>query len=99
MIANATAYSPPDAPPRIVAGAVDGKVDIRVVDRGPGVPPADRERMFLPFQRLGDAGTRDGIGLGLAVARGFVEAMGGTIEVDDTPGGGVTVVLRLEAVT
>jgi two-component system sensor histidine kinase KdpD len=82
---------------RIVAGAVNGWVDVRVVDRGPGVPPADRERMFVPFQRLGDSPGRDGVGLGLAVAKGFVEAMGGVIEVEDTPGGGLTMVVRLRA--
>ena len=53
--------------------------------------------MFLPFQRLGDSGDDDGVGLGLAVAKGFVEAMGGDIEVEETPGGGLTMVVRLEA--
>ena len=55
--------------------------------------------MFKPFQRLGDGpgATYDGIGLGLAVTRGFVEAMGGEITVDDTPGGGTTVVISLDA--
>ncbi len=66
---------------------------MRVVDRGPGVPRSEREQMFLPFQRLGDSRRREGVGLGLAVAKGFVEAMGGTIEVDDTPGGGLTIVV------
>jgi two-component system sensor histidine kinase KdpD len=78
---------------RIEAGAVAGRVDLRVVDRGPGIRPEDRDRVFEPFQRLGDAGT--GVGLGLAVARGFVEAMGGELTVDDTPGGGVTMVVGL----
>ena len=53
--------------------------------------------MFLPFQRLGDAGGGDGVGLGLAVARGFVEAIGGDVEIEDTPGGGLTMVFRLKA--
>jgi two-component system sensor histidine kinase KdpD len=82
---------------RVVAGAVDGGVDLRIVDRGPGVAPDHRERMFVPFQRLGDNPQGASVGLGLAVARGFVEAMGGTVEVEDTPGGGLTMVLRLEA--
>ena len=96
ILANATAYSADVSPPWIVAGAVDGGVDIRIVDRGPGVPPQERERMFLPFQRLGDS-SREGVGLGLAVARGFIEAMDGSIELEDTPGGGLTVVVRLPA--
>ena len=53
--------------------------------------------MFVPFQRLGDSPQGAGVGLGLAVARGFVEAMGGAVEVEDTPGGGLTMILRLEA--
>jgi two-component system sensor histidine kinase KdpD len=76
---------------------VDGWLDVRAVDRGPGVPPADRDRIFLPFQQLGDSSGREGVGLGLAVAKGFVEAMGGVVEVEDTPGGGTTMVLRLRA--
>ncbi len=63
---------------------------MRVVDRGPGVPRAERDRLFVPFQRLGDSAQGEGVGLGLAVAKGFVEAMGGEIEVEDTPGGGLT---------
>jgi two-component system sensor histidine kinase KdpD len=79
----------------VTAGVVDGTVDVRVVDRGPGVPAAERDRLFKPFQRLGDAGQSEGVGLGLAVVKGFVEAMGGEVEADDTPGGGLTVVVRL----
>ena len=82
---------------RLLAGRADGGVDIRVVDRGEGVALSRRDEMFLPFQRLGDSGDDDGVGLGLAVARGFVEAMGGDIEVEETPGGGLTMVVRLEA--
>jgi two-component system sensor histidine kinase KdpD len=96
ILANATAYSPDATPPRVAAGAVDGGVDIRIVDRGPGVPAGERDRVFLPFQRLGDS-SQEGVGLGLAVARGFIEAMNGSIELEDTPGGGLTVVVRLEA--
>jgi len=70
---------------------------VRVLDRGPGVPLQERSRLFVPFQRLGDSSQDEGVGLGLAVAKGFVEAMGGEIEVEDTPGGGLTIVLRLRA--
>ena len=55
-----------------------------------------RDQVFQPFQRLGDSPNGSGVGLGLAVARGFVEAMGGEIAVDDTPGGGTTMVISLE---
>jgi two-component system sensor histidine kinase KdpD len=96
VVANALVHGNGSAV-RVVAGAVDGGVDLRVVDRGPGVAPDQRERMFVPFQRLGDNPQGASVGLGLAVARGFVEAMGGTVEVEDTPGGGLTMVLRLEA--
>ena len=68
------------------------RVEMRVVDRGPGVPPSGTERLFAPFQRLGDREPR-GLGLGLSVARGFTEAMGGTLSADDTPGGGLTMVV------
>jgi len=79
---------------------VGGKVLIRVIDRGPGIPPSDRDRVFEPFQRLGDAPSHGaGVGLGLAVARGFTRAMGGELILDDTPGGGATMIIQLEAVT
>jgi two-component system, OmpR family, sensor histidine kinase KdpD len=83
---------------RIEAGAVAGRVDLRVVDRGPGVRPEDRDVVFRPFQRFGDSGHRVGVGLGLAVAQGFVEAVGGDLDLEDTPGGGCTMVVRLSAV-
>ncbi len=84
-------------PVRIEAGAVAGRVDIRIIDRGPGIPPADRDRVFQPFQRLGDSENRSGVGLGLAVARGFVQAVGGDLDIEDTPGGGCTMVVRIPA--
>jgi two-component system sensor histidine kinase KdpD len=97
VIANAVRFSPAGSPPRVLAGVVDGVVDVRIVDRGPGVPRAERDRLFKPFERLGDSGQSEGVGLGLAVAKGFLEAMGGEIEADDTPGGGLTIVARLRA--
>src|SRR5947208_9507426 len=97
VVDNALAWSPADKPVRVEAGAIAGRVDLRVVDRGPGIPPDQRERVFQPFQRLGDQSNGTGTGLGLAVARGFVEAMGGEITVEDTPGGGLTMVVSLEA--
>ena len=97
VIENAMRYSPPDAPARVTAGVVNGTVDVRIADRGPGVAREEQARLFVPFQRLGDSAQGEGVGLGLAVAKGFVEAMGGQIEVEDTPGGGLTIVLRLRA--
>ena len=72
-----------------------GPLQLRIVDRGPGVAQADRERMFKPFQRLGDAPAGAGVGLGLAVARGLSEAVGATLEAEDTPGGGLTMVMSI----
>src|SRR4051794_11530474 len=97
LLTNAIRYSPPDNPAELVADCHDGAVTIAVVDHGPGVPPADRERMFDPFQRLGDQDVTTGVGLGLAVARGFVEAIGGQLTASDTPGGGLTMTVQLAA--
>jgi two-component system sensor histidine kinase KdpD len=80
---------------RVEAGPVAGRVHIRIIDRGPGIPREDRDRIFLPFQRLGDSANHRGVGLGLAVARGFVEAVGGALDIEDTPGGGCTMVVRI----
>ena len=77
------------------AVAAPSTVDLRVTDHGPGVPAEDRERMFAPFQRLGDRTADGGLGLGLAIARGFTEAMGGRLTPADTPGGGLTMTVTL----
>jgi two-component system sensor histidine kinase KdpD len=98
IIANAVAFSR-GGTVLVQVGRVRDEVDIRIADRGPGVAIAERDRIFLPFQRLGDTQRREGVGLGLAIAKGFIEAMGGTIEADDTPGGGLTIVVRLRAAT
>jgi two-component system, OmpR family, sensor histidine kinase KdpD len=71
------------------------RVELRVADHGPGVPDQDKDQIFEPFQRLGDVPQGNGVGLGLAVARGFVEAMGGNLQAEDTPGGGLTMVFSL----
>lgn len=93
VVDNALTWSG-DAGVRIEAAQRGAYVQLRVIDRGPGLAADERARMFEPFQRLGDRGT-DGVGLGLAVARGFMVAMGGTIDAEDTPGGGLTMVLSL----
>jgi two-component system sensor histidine kinase KdpD len=97
IIDNAAVFSPSGCHVRVAAGAVAGRVDIRVIDQGPGIDVDDRQRVFTPFQRLGDNPGGTGVGLGLAVARGFIDAMGGDIVVEDTPGGGCTVVVTLPA--
>ena len=99
LLTNAIRYSPPTQPPELVADCRDGFVLIAVVDHGPGVAAEDRERMFEPFQRLGDHDMTTGVGLGLAVARGFVDAIGGEIAVSETAGGGLTMSVRLPAVS
>jgi two-component system sensor histidine kinase KdpD len=80
---------------RVEAAQVADRVDVRVVDCGPGIPVSQRERVFQPFQRLGDTANGTGVGLGLAVARGFIEALNGEITVEDTPGGGITMVIGM----
>ena len=97
VLANAIRWSPPDRPPLLSAFVHDGRVVIAVVDHGPGVAVADRGRIFEPFQRLGDQDASSGVGLGLAVARGFVDALGGEMEASETPGGGLTMTITLPA--
>ncbi|MER5513240.1 sensor histidine kinase KdpD [Streptomyces sp. NPDC002763] len=97
LVENAVKYSRPDSVVVVSASAIADRVELRVVDRGPGVPDDAKERIFEPFQRYGDAPRGAGVGLGLAVARGFTEAMGGTLNAEDTPGGGLTMVLTLRA--
>ncbi|MGA2320971.1 MAG: DUF4118 domain-containing protein [Solirubrobacteraceae bacterium] len=90
VLANAQGWSPSGAPVRVVAGLADDHVEIRVIDQGPGVASNRRDQLFKPFQRLGDrtGPGHNGLGLGLAIAKGFVEAMGGELALEDTPGGG-----------
>jgi two-component system sensor histidine kinase KdpD len=94
---NALRYSPAGKPPLLAASALGDRVELRVVDRGPGIPEGDRDRMFVPFQRLGDTDNTTGVGLGLALARGLTEAMDGTLSAEDTPGGGLTMTISLPA--
>jgi signal transduction histidine kinase len=79
----------------LAAATSPSTVELSVVDHGPGVPAAERERIFAPFQRLDDYTADGGLGLGLAIARGFTAAMGGTLTPGDTAGGGMTMTVAL----
>jgi two-component system sensor histidine kinase KdpD len=96
LLANALRYSPAGSAPIVSTSEFGHRVQLRIIDAGPGVPESRREEMFVPFQRLGDTDNTAGVGLGLALAKGFVEGMGGTLEAEDTPGGGLTMVVELE---
>ncbi|MCF3130309.1 sensor histidine kinase [Streptomyces olivochromogenes] len=95
LAGNAARHSPSGTPVLVTASVLAGRAELRVVDRGPGLPPTGRDRLFEPFQRLGDTDNTTGLGLGLALARGLTEAMDGTLTPEDTPGGGLTMVVSL----
>ena len=86
------------AEPRTVeveVGRLDGRVGVRVIDHGAGLDAAARTQLFLPFARLDERTTKLGPGLGLAIAKGFLDLMGGDLWLEDTPGGGATFVFSL----
>jgi two-component system sensor histidine kinase KdpD len=97
LLSNALRYSPPGQPPLITISDHAGYVETRIADHGPGIPAADWDKVFMPFQRFGDRDNDTGVGLGLALSRGLTEAMGGTLSPEATPGGGLTMILRLPA--
>ena len=95
VAANAIRHTPRDRRVRITTSHLAGSAEIRVIDHGEGVAPDRVDRMFAPFQRLGDTDNTVGLGLGLALSRGFMQGMGGTLTPEDTPGGGLTMVIAL----
>jgi two-component system, OmpR family, sensor histidine kinase KdpD len=97
VIDNALHHGASEQPVEVVARAGGESAKIEVIDHGAGVSKEEQERLFEPFQRLDDHGT-EGLGLGLSVARGFIEAMGGAMVADQTPGGGLTMRIRLRLV-
>ena len=97
LLANALRYSPPGEYPRVTARRNGQLIDVQVSDTGPGVRDDQREQIFAPFQRLSDAGSDTGVGLGLAIARGLSHAMGATLVPATTPGGGLTMHLTLRS--
>jgi two-component system, OmpR family, sensor histidine kinase KdpD len=95
LVANALRYSPPGTTPLVMGSSLGDRVELRIIDRGPGIPSTELDRVFAPFQRLGDTDNTTGVGLGLALSRGLTEAMGGTLTPEETPGGGLTMVVSL----
>jgi two-component system sensor histidine kinase KdpD len=95
LLSNAVRFAPSETRIRLSASSFQERVELRVVDTGPGIPDDRRDEVFVPFQRLGDTDNSTGLGLGLALSKGFVEGMGGTIEAEHTPGGGLTMVVSL----
>jgi two-component system sensor histidine kinase KdpD len=97
LFANALAYSPPGRPPVLRARPAGDSVVLEIIDHGPGVPDGLKPRMFEPFERLGTRNPGNGVGLGLAVVKGFLDTMGGSVAAADTPGGGLTIRVTLAA--
>ena len=95
VIANANRHAPVDSRVIVSTSTIGDHAEIRIIDRGAGVPADKRDQIFQPFQRLGDTDNTTGLGLGLALSRGFAEGMGGTLTPEDTPGGGLTMVISL----
>lgn len=95
LATNAVHWSPPDAPVRLHAHRSGATVQLHIIDHGPGIPRHQQAAVLQPFHRLDDTGTGGGLGLGLAIADRLVAAMGGQLELRDTPGGGLTVVVAL----
>lgn len=103
IVENAVKYAPGSAVEITASAGGTGRAlvngfpagELRVIDHGRGVSRGDVEAMFRPFQRLDDAPSGAGVGLGLAVAKGFTEVMGGMLDAEQTPGGGLTLVIRL----
>jgi two-component system sensor histidine kinase KdpD len=99
VVMNALTHAPAGTAVRLDAVEEHDRVELRIVDQGPGIPRERRVTAFLPFQRLDDQTHAAGVGLGLPVARGFIEAMNGRLVLDDTPGGGLTITISLQAAT
>jgi two-component system sensor histidine kinase KdpD len=94
LVSNAVRHAPLGSAVRVSASATGGEVEIRVADAGPGVPDDRKGEMFQAFQRLGDTGA-GGLGLGLAVAQGLAHSVGATVTAEDTPGGGLTMLVTV----
>lgn len=96
LVANAGDYSAADTPIEVAAQSRDGVLTITVSDRGPGFPAGEAERLFGKFQR-GNAAKTGGLGLGLSIARGFIEAHGGKVTAANRTGGGACFTIAIPA--
>jgi two-component system sensor histidine kinase KdpD len=95
LLSNAVRYADHGEPPVLSVSDFGGRAELRVIDSGPGIPDDRKDEVLMPFQRLGDTNNDTGLGLGMALAKGFVEGMGGRLTLEDTPGGGLTSVISL----
>lgn len=95
LLANAQRFNPDGQQVVLSVSRFASTADIRIIDTGPGISEQRRGEVFVPFQRLGDTDNQAGLGLGMALSKGFTEGMGGTLDVEDTPGGGATMVITL----
>jgi two-component system, OmpR family, sensor histidine kinase KdpD len=95
VVANALRFSPPKTPPRLVADRRGSCIELRVMDNGPGVSRMQWEQLFQPFERLGEARSTSGLGLGLAISRTLADAMGASLHPESTVGGGLTMVIAV----
>jgi two-component system sensor histidine kinase KdpD len=91
LLSNALKYSPPDQPVEVRGRIIDDQLEVLVVDRGVGVPPEDLGRVFEKFYRVAEFGSSNGLGLGLAICKAFIEAHGGRIGLENNPMGGTIV--------
>lgn len=97
LLDNAVSHNRPGSQVEVTASTFGNTTEVRIIDHGSGIAPSMRDEVFKPFQRLDDTDNTTGVGLGLALSRGFVEGMNGTLTIEDTPGGGTTMVVALPA--
>jgi two-component system sensor histidine kinase KdpD len=93
LLENALRFNPKTRPVTVAAFRIEERIEIRIIDHGPGISLKDQSKVFIPFQRLGDRDNTTGVGLGLAIVKGFTELMNGRVLMEETYLGGLTVVL------
>jgi two-component system sensor histidine kinase KdpD len=95
LISNALTHGSSSKKPSVTLSRYQQNVQIRIIDYGPGIDLTNLSQTFTPFRRLGDVNNNKGVGLGLALSKGLVEAIGGSLSLEETPGGGLTVVVSI----